>query len=93
MMTKRNQTPGNKAPVKLTAKPKRPTTKAASKTTPVAKKAASKKRAQAKLVEKDREQLVAEAAYLIAQQRGFNGDCALDDWLQAEAQIDMKLFS
>ena len=34
-----------------------------------------------------REQRIAEAAYFIAESRGFRGDHALDDWLQAEAEI------
>jgi hypothetical protein len=34
-----------------------------------------------------REQMIAEAAYFIAEARGFSGDHALDDWLQAEAEI------
>lgn len=28
--------------------------------------------------------MIAEAAYLLAEQCGFRGDAALDDWLQAE---------
>jgi len=32
--------------------------------------------------------MIAEAAYIIAEQRGFQGDMALDDWLQAEAAVD-----
>lgn len=35
--------------------------------------------------------LIAEEAYLIAEQRGFQGEDALADWLQAEACIDTKL--
>lgn len=34
-----------------------------------------------------REQRIAEAAYFIAEARGFSGDHALDDWLQAEAEV------
>jgi hypothetical protein len=36
----------------------------------------------------DRHRMIAEAAYLVAEQRNFSGDLALDDWLQAEAEID-----
>jgi hypothetical protein len=39
----------------------------------------------------ERNQRIAVAAYLIAEQRGFQGDCALDDWLQAEAEVDGEL--
>ena len=34
---------------------------------------------------------IAEAAWLIAERRGFKGDLALDDWLQAEAEVDARL--
>ena len=34
--------------------------------------------------------MIAEAAYLIAEQRGFQSDTALDDWLQAEAEVDAR---
>ena len=36
----------------------------------------------------ERHCLIAETAYLIAEQRDFQGDTALDDWLQAEAGVD-----
>lgn len=39
----------------------------------------------------DRHRMIAEAAYLIAEGRGFQGDMALDDWLQAEAEVDAKI--
>lgn len=35
--------------------------------------------------------MVAEAAYYIAQRRGFVGGDAVADWLAAEAQVDAKL--
>ncbi len=34
---------------------------------------------------------IAEAAYYIAERRGFSGGCELDDWLQAEKQIAQLL--
>ncbi len=37
---------------------------------------------------KERHRRIAEAAYLIAERRGFQGGSALEDWLAAEAQID-----
>jgi len=37
-----------------------------------------------------RHQMIAEAAYVIAEQRGFQGDMALNDWLQAEAVVDAR---
>ena len=36
----------------------------------------------------ERQRRIAEAAYLIAEKRGFHGEQAFDDWLQAEAQVD-----
>jgi hypothetical protein len=38
-----------------------------------------------------RQQMIAETAYFIAEARGFDGECQLDDWLQAEAMIDRQL--
>lgn len=37
-----------------------------------------------------RHHLIAEAAYFRAQQRGFDGDHALDDWLEAEFEIERR---
>lgn len=34
---------------------------------------------------------IAEAAYYIAEQRGFGDGCDVDDWLLAERQIDATL--
>jgi len=36
----------------------------------------------------ERQRKIEETAYLIAEQRGFQGDHSLEDWLQAEAMID-----
>jgi hypothetical protein len=38
-----------------------------------------------------REQMVAEAAYFLAEHRGFNGGDPVADWLQAEAEVDARL--
>jgi len=35
-----------------------------------------------------RKELIAEAAYCLAEQRGFRGGCQLHDWLEAETKID-----
>lgn len=35
--------------------------------------------------------MIAESAYLMAEQRGFEGEAAMDDWLRAESEVDMKL--
>lgn len=39
----------------------------------------------------ERYAMIAESAYLLAEQRGFQGDAALDDWLQAESEINTRL--
>ena len=41
--------------------------------------------------ELQRQQKIAEAAYLFSERRGFTPGCELDDWLLAEAEIDAKL--
>lgn len=38
-----------------------------------------------------RRQMIEIAAYHLAEQRGFQGGSALDDWLKAEASIDRML--
>lgn len=35
-----------------------------------------------------RHRMISEAAYFIAECRGFSGGCPADDWLQAEAEIN-----
>lgn len=54
-------------------------------------KSASSTRRQ--LPPEERHRLIAERAYGIAQHRGFDGDRCLDDWLQAEDEIDRQLHS
>lgn len=39
----------------------------------------------------ERERLIAEAAYFRAQARGFVPGRELEDWLQAEAEVDRRL--
>jgi len=50
------------------------------------KKIASKQ--DAPITPEERHSLIAEKAYQLAKQRNFQGDCALFDWLQAEAIIE-----
>lgn len=38
-----------------------------------------------------RHHMIAEAAYYLAEQRGFNGGDADQDWLTAETEIDRRL--
>lgn len=39
----------------------------------------------------DRHRMISERAYLLAEQRGFQGGDAVNDWLAAEAEVDKKL--
>lgn len=39
----------------------------------------------------ERERMIAEQAYLLAEQRGFAGDLAMEDWLEAERIVDARL--
>ena len=48
----------------------------------------AKKTVKAIISGAQRHQLISEAAYLKAEQRGFEGDDAIRDWLEAEAHID-----
>lgn len=41
----------------------------------------------------ERQRKIAEAAYFRALQRGFDGGDPMDDWLQAEREIDSALLS
>lgn len=38
-----------------------------------------------------RQSMIAETAYRIAEQRSFQGNAALDDWLQAETEVNVRL--
>jgi len=40
------------------------------------------------IAQDERQRLIAEQAYYIAEHRGFQGDMAMNDWLQAEAELD-----
>jgi hypothetical protein len=39
----------------------------------------------------ERRRLIAEAAYLRAEQRGFIGGDPVQDWMEAEADLDTRL--
>jgi hypothetical protein len=47
--------------------------------------------ATAKIAPEQRRQMIAEAAYYIAEQRGFYGGDTVRDWLLAETEIDRRL--
>ena len=38
----------------------------------------------------ERQRRIEEAAYFIAEKRGFHGDLAISDWLEAEASVDAQ---
>lgn len=39
----------------------------------------------------ERQRMISEAAYFLAQQRGFGSGDELGDWLQAESQVNSRL--
>jgi hypothetical protein len=47
----------------------------------------------ASVSEDERRRMVAEAAYYIAQRRGFDNGLELEDWLAAEAEVNARLAS
>lgn len=47
-----------------------------------------KQTASVKIVPEQRQQLIAQAAYFIAERRGFAPGNEIEDWLQAEAEIE-----
>jgi acetyl-CoA acetyltransferase len=53
-------------------------------------KPAEKHRKLQSITPEDRQRLIAEKAYHIAEQRGFQGDEAMNDWLQAEMEVDAR---
>lgn len=50
-----------------------------------------KSKSSIKITPEQREHMIAEAAYFLAEQRGFTGGDAITDWLQAESEIDQSL--
>lgn len=49
------------------------------------------KEGQRRLSPEERQRIIAETAYFIAERRGFSAGSELDDWLQAEAEVDRRL--
>jgi hypothetical protein len=52
----------------------------------------STKRRSMKFSVEQRHEMIAEAAYYLAEKRGFQGGCPMQDWLDAEAHIDRQYF-
>ncbi|MEJ2479356.1 MAG: DUF2934 domain-containing protein [Acidihalobacter sp.] len=73
----------------------KPAAKSASKSATTAKSgtktARARKKSASPVTAEQRYRMIAEAAYLIAESHGFDSSRSLDDWLQAEAQIDRQL--
>lgn len=44
-----------------------------------------------RLSPEERRRLIAETAYFIAERRGFSAGSELEDWLQAEAEVNRRL--
>ena len=60
------------------------------------KKAATKKQSTTvksikKVIPEQRQRMINEAAYYLAESRGFLGADSMDDWLAAEAEVDKQL--
>lgn len=54
-------------------------------------KASIEKQTKMTISQDQRRQLIETAAYLRAEQRGFSGGDPMDDWLQAESEVDAML--
>ena len=66
--------------------------RAAQKTTSMAaKEPKTRKKANGALSDAERRSYVEVAAYYIAQRRGFRGGSELEDWIQAESEVDRLL--
>lgn len=88
--TKPATKPAARSAAKSTTKPvAKPAVKSAPK--PAAKSAARKPAAKAAVGPEQRRFYVEVAAYYIAERRGFGGGNPLEDWVQAEAEIDRLL--
>jgi hypothetical protein len=44
-----------------------------------------------RVTEDQRQRMIAEAAYFLAERRGFNGGDSVADWIEAEAEVDERL--
>jgi len=75
-----------KAPAKKAEAPRKP---AAKKT--VARAVEAQVDTRSTVTTEERRRMIAEAAYLRAERRGFSGGDPTDDWLSAEAEIDRIL--
>jgi hypothetical protein len=89
--TEKTAAPTPPAPTTTTPKPTRARAKSTSTTPRVRKTAAKKATAPVAVSEDVRRGMIAEAAYLRAERRGFAPGGEHDDWVAAEAEVDALL--
>lgn len=80
-------------PLAKTVAAKKPAVKATTTTTDKAAKSAPKRVKATPIPDEQRRHMIATAAYYLATQRGFSGDCEMQDWFAAEMQIEAQLNS
>lgn len=62
------------------------------KTSPATVKRVAKKTQKSEIdMSAERQRMISEAAYFLAEQRGFGSGDELNDWLQAESQVNSRL--
>jgi len=76
---------------KKTAAPRKAASKVANKNAATAKKPAARKARRKAPTPEQRYRLIAEAAFLKAERRGFEGGDTLQDWLEAEQEVESSL--
>lgn len=81
-------TPGKKSAAKAATLPKEATAKPQR-----TRKASTGARQASQTNPEMRHQMIATAAYYRAERRGFQGGSPVDDWIEAEAEIDASLGS
>ena len=93
MATRRPTQPPNEKTPSTTAPPQAPTRAAprAKSSTPRVRKKAAAPPTEVKVSEDVRRGMIAEAAYLRAERRGFAPGGEHEDWLAAEAEVDALL--
>ncbi len=63
----------------------------AKKTTDFVKTEVKKSEKSATVMSAERQRMISEAAYYLAEQRGFSPGDEMEDWLQAESQVNASL--
>tara|TARA_R110002110_G_scaffold167482_1_gene368518 strand:- start:69085 stop:69357 length:273 start_codon:yes stop_codon:yes gene_type:complete len=86
-MANRNPKPKSKEKKLATLVKKKPKVKTAAK----GKRRSPVKKSLERCTPEQRHQLIAEAAYCLAEKHGFQCEKTLENWLQAEAEIDSRI--